>query len=284
MVRQFIGYCPQENALFSHFTVHDTLYFYSQLKGVKEPVEDIANRYGLGKYLKTVTTKLSGGNKRKLIFALALMNNPKMLLLDEPSTGVDPESRRIMWKNINRLERTNPEYNMILSTHSMEEAEILCDTVSWLKKGNFVCIGNPEKLKLQFSAWYHLHIKFNQVEQGEVLDSNKIINELNVIVNNLQGLNNAIMIYPNLISYYDLLYKALLLIKDNCDSIVLNQIGDDMSFELIIKISQGKEGEVFYTVLNMKNINDTISEVNISMESLENVLTSCENSASVLGV
>ena len=284
MVRQFIGYCPQENALFSHFTVHDTLYFYCQLKGVKEPVEDIANRYGLGKYLKTVTTKLSVGNKRKLIFALALMNNPKMLLLDEPSTGVDPESRRIMWKNINRLERTNPEDNMILSTHSMEEAEILCDTVSWLKKGNFVCIGNPEKLKLQFSAGYHLHIKFNQVEQGEVLDSNKIINELNVIVNNLQGLNNAIMIYPNLISYYDLLYKALLLIKDNCDSIVLNQIGDDMSFELIIKISQGKEGEVFYTVLNMKNINDTISEVNISMESLENVLTSCENSASVLGV
>ena len=284
MVRQFIGYCPQENALFSHFTVHDTLYFYCQLKGVKEPVEDIANRYGLGKYLKTVTTKLSVGNKRKLIFALALMNNPKMLLLDEPSTGVDSESRRIMWKNINRLERTNPEDNMILSTHSMEEAEILCDTVSWLKKGNFVCIGNPEKLKLQFSAGYHLHIKFNQVEQGEVLDSNKIINELNVIVNNLQGLNNAIMIYPNLISYYDLLYKALLLIKDNCDSIVLNQIGDDMSFELIIKISQGKEGEVFYTVLNMKNINDTISEVNISMESLENVLTSCENSASVLGV
>ena len=109
MVRQFIGYCPQENALFSHFTVHDTLYFYCQLKGVKEPVEDIANRYGLGKYLKTVTTKLSGGNKRKLIFALALMNNPKMLLLDELSTGVDPESRRIMWKNINRLERTNPE-------------------------------------------------------------------------------------------------------------------------------------------------------------------------------
>ena len=88
----------------------------------------------MGKYLKTVTTKLSGGNKRKLIFALALMNNPKMLLLDEPSTGVDPESRRIMWKNINRLERTNQEYNMILSTHSMEEAEILCDTVSWLKK------------------------------------------------------------------------------------------------------------------------------------------------------
>ena len=281
-VRKFIGYCPQENALFSHFNVYDTLFFYSQLKGVKESVEEIANRFGLGKYLKTVSTKLSGGNKRKLIFALALMNNPKMLLLDEPSTGVDPESRRVMWKNINHLEKTNPEYNMILSTHSMEEAEILCDTVSWLKNGNFVCIGNPERLKLQFSAGYHLHIKFNQLENSKPFDNNEIVNELNMIVNNIQLLNNAIMINPNIVSYYDLLYKALLLIKDNCDSIVLKQIGDDMSFELIIKISLGKEGEIFYTVLNMKNMNENLSEINISMESLENILTSCENGYSVL--
>ena len=252
------------------------------MKGVNESVEEIANRFGLGKYLKTVSTKLSGGNKRKLIFALALMNNPKMLLLDEPSTGVDPESRRVMWKNINHLEKTNPEYNMILSTHSMEEAEILCDTVSWLKNGNFVCIGNPERLKLQFSAGYHLHIKFNQLENSKPFDNNEIVNELNMIVNNIQLLNNAIMINPNIVSYYDLLYKALLLIKDNCDSIVLKQIGDDMSFELIIKISLGKEGEIFYTVLNMKNMNENLSEINISMESLENILTSCENGYSVL--
>ena len=57
------------------------------------------------------------------------MNNPKILLLDEPSTGVDPESRRMMWKNIKQLERSDGNYNMILTTHSMEEAEVLCDTV-----------------------------------------------------------------------------------------------------------------------------------------------------------
>ena len=103
-----------------------------------------------------------------------------------------------------------------------------------------------------------------------------------MIVNNIQLLNNAIMINTNIVSYYDLLYKALLLIKDNCDSIVLKQIGDDMSFELIIKISLGKEGEIFYTVLNMKNMNENLSEINISMESLENILTSFENGYSVL--
>ena len=94
-------------------------------------VESICAKFGLSKYLDTYTVNLSGGNKRKLIFAIALMNKPRLLLLDEPSTGVDPESRRIMWRNINELSNTGHQYNMILTTHSMEEAEVLCDRVSW---------------------------------------------------------------------------------------------------------------------------------------------------------
>ena len=282
-IRQFIGYCPQENALFNHLNVYDTLSFYKSLKGVYEPVEEIANRFGLGKYLQTITTKLSGGNKRKLIFAIALMNNPKMLLLDEPSTGVDPESRRIMWKNINHLESTNPEYNMILTTHSMEEAEILCDTVSWLKQGNFVCVGNPEKLKLQFSAGYKLHIKFNAIE-GNVVTEGDNIGDLGMLVNNLQLVNYALTQVPASQGYFALLYKALSFIRDKCSQIVLNEIGDDFSFELTVKISKENQGEVFYKVLNMKNVNDTISEISINMQSLENILTSCENASNILGV
>ena len=285
IVRKFIGYCPQENALFSQLSVYETLYFYCQLKGVEESVEDIANRFGLGKYLKTISTKLSGGNKRKLIFAIALMSNPKILLLDEPSTGVDPEARRIMWKNINNLETTNSQYNMILSTHSMEEAEILCDTVSWLKNGNFVCIGNPEKMKLELSAWYHLYIKFNKIkDEQQLLDNTKVVNELNMIVNNIQVLNNAIEINPNIVYYYDLLYKVLLMIKGNCNYITLKQVEYDMSFELIMKISEGKIGEVFYTLLNMKNSNDNIAKVNISMESLENILTFCDSNINSISI
>ena len=66
-----------------------------------------------------------------------------------------------MWKNINELSNNNNKYNMILTTHLIEEAEILCDRVSWLKSGNFVCLGNPQQLKLQYSEGYNIYIKFD---------------------------------------------------------------------------------------------------------------------------
>ena len=141
--------------------VREIINFYSKLKTFNESPEIVCEKFGLSKYLDTYTINLSGGNKRKLTFALALMNKPSLLLLDEPSTGVDPESRRIMWKNINELNEKGHKYNMILTTHSMEEAEILCDTVSWMREGNFITLGNPEELKLKYSAGYNLHIKFN---------------------------------------------------------------------------------------------------------------------------
>ena len=150
-LRQIMGYCPQNNAIFDFLTVEEHFEFYSNLKDNKQNHKDILINYGLANYKKTFAKNLSGGNKRKLNFAIALMNKPSIILLDEPSTGVDPESRRIMWKHINEIPKQQQNFNMVLSTHSLEEAEILCDTVGWMKKGNFICIGNPEKLKLQFS-------------------------------------------------------------------------------------------------------------------------------------
>ena len=80
--------------------VREIIKFYLEIKGANESVETICERFGLSKFLDTYCINLSGGNKRKLSFAIALMCKPRLLLLDEPSTGVDPESRRIMWKNI----------------------------------------------------------------------------------------------------------------------------------------------------------------------------------------
>ena len=169
-IRSRVGYCPQENPLFEFMKVREILDFYSNLKTCFIPYQLICEKFGLTKYLDTFCINLSGGNKRKLTFAIAIMNKPTLLLLDEPSTGVDPESRRFMWKNINELSNSGHKYNMILTTHSMEEAEILCDRVSWLKKGSFVCIGNPEKLKLEFSLGYKLHIKFNDQVMSQSKD------------------------------------------------------------------------------------------------------------------
>lgn len=158
ILRKNIGYCPQNYALFDNLTVNETFAFYDKIKsGVLKKDnnnDELLRDFGLIQYKNTLSKNLSGGNQRKLNFAIALMNKPCLLLLDEPSTGVDPESRRILWKQINDIKRTNRMFNLILSTHSLEEAEILCDKIGWMKKGNFICIGNPEKLKYEFSEVY----------------------------------------------------------------------------------------------------------------------------------
>ena len=274
-----IGYCPQENPLPNYLTVRELLTFYKSLKKSKESIESICKKFNLEKYIDKYCVDLSGGNKRKLTFAIALMNYPKILLLDEPSTGVDPESRRIMWKNINELSLTKNEYNMILSTHSMEEAEILCDTVSWLKSGNFNCVGNPEQLKILYSAGYNLHIKFKDDKIKEIEKENndiehKNICELKIVGGDfIMGLIGKI----NKFEYYvDALYDILKLIKDKCDNITVIEIGKDLSFELKIHVKKDKQGYLFNQILNMKIVIDIISEISINMESLENILTSIE--------
>ena len=178
-----IGYCPQENALFDYLTVEEVLNFFKNLKreGNNIDINIIYEKFGLSKYKYKRTVNLSGGNKRKLNFAIALMNDPKIILLDEPSTGVDPESRRLMWINLLSLKRG---YNMILSTHSMEEAEILSDRVGWMKEGKFTVEGIPEELKIKFSSGYYLFIKFIPIK---LLKENNISDliELNDIIKKL---------------------------------------------------------------------------------------------------
>ena len=275
-IRKSIGYCPQENPLFDYMKVREIIKFYLEIKGVHESVENVCAKFGLTKFLDTYCINLSGGNKRKLSFALALMCKPRLLLLDEPSTGVDPESRRIMWKNILGLTKNNVSFNMILTTHSMEEAEVLCDTVSWLKSGNFISIGNPEKLKIMYSAGYKLHIKFVQLaheENSNVIEEDAL-NKLLTIIKGLDKFKDFIEKQNNSFQHYlKELDKVIDSIKDKCSNISMNNIGDDFSFELNIDVIKKKQSELFAQILDMKNTNQLISEISISMESLENILT-----------
>ena len=273
-IRHFIGYCPQENPLFDYMKVKEIVKFYLTLKNSRESVQNICKKFGLEKYLETYCINLSGGNKRKLSFALALMCKPKILLLDEPSTGVDPESRRIMWKNIMETSKKRDKFNMILSTHSMEEAEVLCDTVSWLKSGNFLSIGNPEKLKIELSAGYKLHIKFIQLDI-DLNDEKGIIGIVN-FQSDINGINNYSELISNnkeLQTHVKEVEKVISLIKDKCAEIVLQKINKDYSFEFNIHVIKEKQSELFIQILDMKNTNKLLSEINISMESLENILT-----------
>ena len=280
-IRSKVGYCPQENPLFEFMKVREILDFYSNLKTCFIPYQLICEKFGLTKYLDTFCINLSGGNKRKLTFAIAIMNKPTLLLLDEPSTGVDPESRRFMWKNINELSNTGHKYNMILTTHSMEEAEILCDRVSWLKQGSFVCIGNPEKLKIEFSLGYKLHIKFNDqvINQsrdflGSGNNMGDAFRDISYLVVGFTRYSSYLLSNQMLEPYIRALIECISKINKYTKRITLIEIGKDLSFELIINVKDQEKQFLFTEVLNMKNTDNKISEMIISMESLENILTS----------
>jgi ABC-type multidrug transport system ATPase subunit len=279
-LRPMIGYCPQENPLFDYMKVKEIIKFYLNLKKSNETIESVCRTFNLTKYLDTYCVNLSGGNKRKLTFAIALMNKPSLLLLDEPSTGVDPESRRIMWKNINELSNTGHQYNMILTTHSIEEAEILCDRVSWLKKGNFVCIGNPEQLKLKYSNGYKLHIKFldTVVNKEDVakLTRQMVQDEYNAIISLVQDFNkysNYIVGNPIITLYIRVLVRIARELKPNTYKLRLLQIEKDFSFMLEVGVLREKQKELFGQIFNMKKRNPEISEISINLESLGNILT-----------
>ena len=167
----------------------------------------------------------------------------------------------------------------------MEEAEVLCDTVSWLKSGNFICIGNPEKLKLIYSAGYKLHIKFIDDKINETIKNGNIqhknLCDLRIeggefIMNLLTRTNNP-NIEENDINklrfYIDELYNVLYLINEKCDKISIREVCKDYSFELNIHVKKDQQGILFNQILNMKTTNDLINEVSINMESLENILT-----------
>ena len=280
-IRPMIGYCPQENPLFDYMKVREILTFYLKLTRSTETIESICSRFDLSRYLETYCINLSVGNKRKLTLAIALMNKPSLLLLDEPTTGVDPQSRRIIWEKLNELSNTGHQYNMILATHSIEEAEILCDRVSWLKKGNFACIGNPGQLKLQYSNGYKMNIKFaNTVfnkNEASALTKEIVQREYFEIKNLVKGFDvySEYILSNHLII---LLIRALIdFIKDikpYTKDLELLNIEKDFSFTFKINILKEKQNILFSQIFNLKNKNPKIYDISINLESLGDILTS----------
>eukprot|EP00126_Sphaerothecum_destruens_P010030 Sdes_comp20661_c0_seq1m15977 len=160
-VQSSIGLVPQFDALFDILTVKQHLFLYCRLKNIPEEsisttVESLLHRLDLVSHAEKQTKQLSGGNRRKCSLAIALIGNPPVILLDEPSTGMDPEAKRYMWDVILDLKR---DHAVILTTHSMEEAEALCNRIGIMVDGRLQCLGSPQHLKLKFGNGYHLEIR-----------------------------------------------------------------------------------------------------------------------------
>uniref|UniRef100_A0A8C6KAS6 Uncharacterized protein n=1 Tax=Melopsittacus undulatus TaxID=13146 RepID=A0A8C6KAS6_MELUD len=169
----FLGYCPQEDPLWPDLTVHQHLQVYAAVKGV--PKEDtaavvnrIVNALQLQDHLKEKSRKLSAGITRKLCIAMCMLSNPAVLLLDEPSAGMDPKGQRCVWKTLRATLKTK-DSGAILCTHHMEEAEAVCDRVAILVSGQLRCIGSVQHLKNRFGKGYVLEIKVKDPEHTELL-------------------------------------------------------------------------------------------------------------------
>ncbi|NXM21390.1 ABCA4 protein, partial [Ploceus nigricollis] len=157
-IRHRLGMCPQHNILFNHLTVAEHILFYSQLKGrsreeAEQELETMLEDMGLTHKRNEEAQNLSGGMQRKLSVAIAFVGEAKVVVLDEPTSGVDPYSRRSIW---DLLLKYRPGRTIILSTHHMDEADILGDRVAIISQGKLFCSGSPVFLKNCFGSGFYL--------------------------------------------------------------------------------------------------------------------------------
>ncbi|XP_053687488.1 phospholipid-transporting ATPase ABCA3-like [Sabethes cyaneus] len=160
-----IGYCPQFDAVLEDLTGRETLKIFALMRGIQDQditpcTEKLAVELNFRKHLDKKIKEYSGGNKRKLSTALALLGNPSVVYLDEPTTGMDPGARRQLWNVI--LDVKKSAKSIILTSHSMEECEALCTRLAIMVNGEFKCIGSTQHLKSKFSKGYFLTVKIKR--------------------------------------------------------------------------------------------------------------------------
>jgi len=175
LIKNQFGYCPQYDAIFEYMTVYENLEFYAKIKGVKfEYLKNIINiiikEMRLEEFTKKISGRLSGGNKRKLSVAIAMLCNPPIILLDEPSTGMDPEARRFMWSIIHKMSKKGKKSSIIMTTHSMDEAETLCKRMAIMVNGEFVCLGKAHEIKDKYGYGYELNLRIKPMTEEQEND------------------------------------------------------------------------------------------------------------------
>uniref|UniRef100_A0A8D2HGE2 ABC transporter domain-containing protein n=1 Tax=Urocitellus parryii TaxID=9999 RepID=A0A8D2HGE2_UROPR len=163
-IRSRIGYGPQSDSVLNHMTGRELLIMYARLWGVPESViykyvEAFLCSVHLEPLADNVVYTYSGGNKRRLSTAIALMGKSSVVLLDEPSTGMDPVTRHLLWDTVTWICKTGKA--IIITSHSMEECEALCSRLAIMVKGMFVCLGSPRHVRNTFGNIHTLTAKIN---------------------------------------------------------------------------------------------------------------------------
>ncbi|XP_055460807.1 ATP-binding cassette sub-family A member 17-like isoform X2 [Psammomys obesus] len=197
-VRQWIGFCPEFDALLNFMTGREMLVMYARIRGIPERhikacvdqvLEDLLMRLYADKLVKTY----SGGNKRKLSTGIALIGEPAVIFLDEPSTGMDPVARRLLWDTVAQARESGKA--IVITSHSMEECEALCTRLAIMVQGQFKCLGSPQHLKNNFGSGYSLQAKVQKEWQQEVLKKFKAFVDLTFLGSTLEDEHQGLVQY-----------------------------------------------------------------------------------------
>ncbi|XP_059350163.1 phospholipid-transporting ATPase ABCA1-like [Daphnia carinata] len=170
--QQNLGYCPQEDALLSLLTGTEHLKLFAMLRGVprrhmNKVITDSLKKLGLLPYKNRCAGTYSGGNKRKLSTAIALIGNPAVVFLDEPSSGMDPKARRSLWSAI--IDALKDSRSILLTSHSMEECQVLCTRLAIMVNGTLRCLGSAQHLKNRFGNGYMISARCEVEHISDVL-------------------------------------------------------------------------------------------------------------------
>uniref|UniRef100_A0A8C5SUK7 ATP binding cassette subfamily A member 1 n=1 Tax=Laticauda laticaudata TaxID=8630 RepID=A0A8C5SUK7_LATLA len=267
-IRKNLGVCPQHNVLFDELTVEEHIWFYARLKGlpkklVRKEMEQMATDVGLPHKLKSKTSQLSGGMQRKLSIALAFVGGSKVVILDEPTAGVDPYSRRGIWELLLKYRQGR---TIILSTHHMDEADILGDRIAIISNGKLCCVGSSLFLKNQLGTGYYLTLVKKDVDSSlsSCRNSSSTISYLKKVgaVANVSAISNLIM-------------------KHVSEAKLVEDIGHELSY--VLPYEAAREGafvELFHEIDD--RLSDLgISSYGISETTLEEV---CDSNCSEIGL
>lgn len=163
-IYRVMGICPQFDICWPNLTVQEHLLCYARLKGLDksqelQKVDEMITDVGLAAAKHKMSKDLSGGMRRRLSLAISLVGNPRVVFLDEPTTGLDPETKRNVWALIDRAKQGRC---IVLTTHSMEEADALCGRIGIMSHGLLRCLGTNNHLKNKYGNGYKIDVRFKE--------------------------------------------------------------------------------------------------------------------------
>ncbi|XP_066903690.1 phospholipid-transporting ATPase ABCA1 isoform X2 [Halyomorpha halys] len=291
-IRKNLGMCPQHNVLFNRLTVEEHLWFYACLRGgkvsggeINGEIDQMINDLGLPHKRKALSTDLSGGMQRKLSIAVSFIGGSKVVILDEPTSGVDPFSRRSIWELLLKY-KTNR--TVILTTHYMDEADLLGDRIAIIANGKVQCCGSSVFLKNKYGSGYHLTVEIpphsSKLPPTTQFDLNgditgaydPLVIGLTKYIQNI--VNNAIFV-----EYIGSEASYILPDRDNTDSLMslcdhLEKDKDSLGI-LSYGISDTSLEEIFLRVAENDPANDIVNNNNTTTSCWDSCFSSRKNSS-----